>query len=418
MALIAAAASTQPLLAAPKVLGPNKCTSCHDHDKQKAWADKDKHAKALDQLEDKKSAGYAKAIGLADPYDLKGSCVSCHATVFNGDANAGVSCETCHGAGSDYVEPHQQKGSYQKAVSLGMIDTRGNLPVWAKMCVDCHILKDAKLLAAGHKSGADFDVGASKPEDGPLGPELRFREALGAGQGGRTRRRAGSGQARAGRGSGSGSNERAGRRTDSRPHETRSRRHEGPGVRGAGRGSQARGSGSGPASAPTEAPKAAAPAPAPPVEKSPQLPAPPPPPPPVTRPTLRPGEIAIEIQATPIPSVTPQRGAPAPGASAAPAAPPGSAPPAAKPKPKPRPRRTHAVSPGVTAAPAAPLPTRTPTRRPAPAGASAESAPLDGCGRKAARPRIPQLPRAAGEDLPAREAGGVPDLRRGWPRPS
>ncbi|MEP6995139.1 MAG: multiheme c-type cytochrome, partial [Acidobacteriota bacterium] len=155
------AAHPRALLAAPKILGPNKCSSCHDHEKQGAWSAKDTHAKALQQLEDKKAAGYAKAIGLADPYDLKGTCVSCHATIFNGDANSGVSCESCHGPGSDYVQPHQEKGAYAKALTLGMFDTRGNLPVWAKMCVDCHLLKDAKLIAAGDTSGADFDVGTS-----------------------------------------------------------------------------------------------------------------------------------------------------------------------------------------------------------------------------------------------------------------
>src|SRR5262245_51406115 len=93
------------LQAAPQYLGPNKCTSCHDHEKQAAWATKDKHVKALEQLEDKNAAKYAKAVGLADVYNLKGSCVPCHATVFNGDANAGVSCESCHGPGSDYLEP-------------------------------------------------------------------------------------------------------------------------------------------------------------------------------------------------------------------------------------------------------------------------------------------------------------------------
>src|SRR5712692_9669149 len=79
-------ARSAPVEAAAKVLGPSKCTSCHEHEKQAAWATKDPHAK---------------------------------------------------------------------------FDTRGNLPVWAKMCVDCHVLKDAKLIAAGHKSGADFDVGPS-----------------------------------------------------------------------------------------------------------------------------------------------------------------------------------------------------------------------------------------------------------------
>lgn len=146
--------------AAPKYLGPNKCVSCHDHEIQKTWSAKDKHSRALQQLEDAKASKYAAAIGLSDQYDLKGSCVACHATVFSGDANAGVSCEKCHGPGSDYLEPHQQKGSYTKAVSLGMIDTRGNYPAWAALCVNCHVVTDAKLTAAGHKSGADFEVGA------------------------------------------------------------------------------------------------------------------------------------------------------------------------------------------------------------------------------------------------------------------
>ena len=149
-----------PAAAAPKYLGPNKCVSCHEHEPQKTWAAKDKHSHALQQLEDAKASKYAAAIGLSDPYDLKGSCVACHATVFNGDANAGVSCETCHGPGSDYLEPHQQKGSYPKAVPLGMIDSRGNYPVWAALCVKCHVVTDAKLTAAGHKSGANFEVGA------------------------------------------------------------------------------------------------------------------------------------------------------------------------------------------------------------------------------------------------------------------
>ncbi|HEV8232891.1 MAG TPA: multiheme c-type cytochrome [Thermoanaerobaculia bacterium] len=149
-----------PAAAAPKYLGPNKCVSCHEHETLKAWADKDKHSRALQQLDDAKAAKYAAAIGLSDPYDLKGSCVTCHATVFSGDANAGVSCEKCHGPGSDYLAPHQEKGNYAKAVSLGMIDTRGNYPVWAALCVNCHVVTDAKLTGAGHKSGANFETGA------------------------------------------------------------------------------------------------------------------------------------------------------------------------------------------------------------------------------------------------------------------
>jgi Cytochrome c7 and related cytochrome c len=153
---------------AQTVIGPTKCTSCHDHDRQATkWQKeepvqyKDKaHYNTRKQLEAPKSAGYAKAIGLADPYDVKGSCVTCHATVFRGDANAGVSCESCHGPASNYLDPHQVKGSYAKAVSLGLRDLRTKPPAIAKACVTCHLTTDKRLVAAGHPSGAEFDVGA------------------------------------------------------------------------------------------------------------------------------------------------------------------------------------------------------------------------------------------------------------------
>ena len=161
-------ASSAASASAQAVVGPTKCTSCHDHDRQATkWQKeepvqyKDKaHYNTRKQLEAPKSAGYAKAIGLADPYDVKGACVTCHATVFRGDANAGVSCESCHGPASNYLDPHQVKGSYAKAVSLGLRDLRTKPPAIAKACVTCHLTTDKRLVAAGHPSGAEFDVGA------------------------------------------------------------------------------------------------------------------------------------------------------------------------------------------------------------------------------------------------------------------
>ena len=153
---------------AQTVVGPSKCTACHDHDRQTAkWQKeeplqyKDKaHYNTRKQLDGAKAGTYAKAIGIADPYDVKGSCVTCHATVFRGDANAGVSCESCHGPASGYLEPHQVKGSYAKAVSTGLRDLKSKPPAIAKACVACHLTTDKRLIAAGHPSGAEFDVGA------------------------------------------------------------------------------------------------------------------------------------------------------------------------------------------------------------------------------------------------------------------
>jgi hypothetical protein len=159
---------TASLARAQTVVGPSKCTACHDHDRQATKWQKEEPAQYKDkahyntrkQLDGGKAGAYAKAIGLADPYDVKGSCVTCHATVFRGDANAGVSCESCHGPASGYLEPHQVKGSYAKAVSTGLRDLKGKPPPIAKACVACHLTTDKRLVGAGHPSGAEFDVGA------------------------------------------------------------------------------------------------------------------------------------------------------------------------------------------------------------------------------------------------------------------
>ena len=148
------------------MIGKAKCINCHDHENEKVWSEKkdgpppNNHLNALRQLETPKSETYAKAIGLADPYDAKGSCATCHGTVLKGNVVDGVTCENCHGPASGYVDVHQQKGAYRQSVAAGLADTQKNPDAWAPLCVKCHVLKDAKLIQAGHPSGDDFDLGA------------------------------------------------------------------------------------------------------------------------------------------------------------------------------------------------------------------------------------------------------------------
>ena len=159
-----------------QAVGPNECLNCHDHDEERAWYEKkeipevhrlfpDKaanagHINSLKQLEAPKSKEFAAAIGLADKYDLKGPCVQCHATVFAGDANAGVSCESCHGPASGYLKPHQTKGAYEESVArYGMTRLVGNVQGWTQQCTNCHVMNDDRLIKAGHPSGDDFDLG-------------------------------------------------------------------------------------------------------------------------------------------------------------------------------------------------------------------------------------------------------------------
>lgn len=152
-------------------VGPGKCIDCHDHQDEKAWSETrdgdgkgKRHLKALDQLDDDNAKKWSKAVGVADVYDPKSMCVRCHGTVVRGSADFGVSCESCHGAGKDFLKPHQDKGAYQAALALGMKDVVKKPEAWVRDCQACHVLVGnpgyAALMQAGHPAGDQFDLGA------------------------------------------------------------------------------------------------------------------------------------------------------------------------------------------------------------------------------------------------------------------
>ena len=182
------AAAQQPF----KYVGPSECVNCHDHESERQWYEKQEipeilkrfpakrenagHINALKQLETPRSTEYARAIGLRDKYDANGACVRCHATVFQGDANAGVSCESCHGPASGYLKPHQTKGAYAQSISLGLVDIVGKIAAWAQQCASCHVMDDQRLVAAGHPSGDDFELGE---KFGPVSLHFKKKYSVG-----------------------------------------------------------------------------------------------------------------------------------------------------------------------------------------------------------------------------------------------
>src|SRR5467141_48142 len=148
-------------------VGRAKCVNCHDHDNEKLWSEKkdgpppNNHLNALKQMDAAKTKKYAAAVGVADPYDpASSSCLKCHATVVKVDVGGGVTCDTCHGPGSGYLDPHQKKDAYAAAVAAGMVDAVKKPQAWAALCMNCHVMDDARLIAAKHPSGDDFDLGA------------------------------------------------------------------------------------------------------------------------------------------------------------------------------------------------------------------------------------------------------------------
>lgn len=122
-------------------IGAAKCKMCHNKvatgQQYKIWSE-GPHAKAMATLSSEKSLNYAKEHGIADPTKEK-SCLECHSTFYsiNQDNNLGVtsaegvSCETCHGAGSAY-KTNAIMNDQAKAIANGLI-----IPD-QKLCEKCH----------------------------------------------------------------------------------------------------------------------------------------------------------------------------------------------------------------------------------------------------------------------------------------
>ncbi len=146
-------------------LGPAKCYSASCHEIERAWyneKDGDKpHKDALRQLNQEEAKKYAAGLGLASPRDAK--CVECHAAPIGTrkPAGIGISCETCHGAGSEYLEIHDDKGQRPAAIAKGLVNLFADVGRWAPVCVNCHVIIDTALIKAGHSTWtAQTDLGA------------------------------------------------------------------------------------------------------------------------------------------------------------------------------------------------------------------------------------------------------------------
>ena len=123
-------------------VGAAKCKTCHAKedigDQYNKWLSS-KHAKAMDSLSTEQAKKWATEAGVADPTTDE-ACVKCHTTAYGVSDDLkgskfthteGVSCEACHGPGSDYrkkkvmVDPDESR-------EKGLIDPT------EKVCTTCH----------------------------------------------------------------------------------------------------------------------------------------------------------------------------------------------------------------------------------------------------------------------------------------
>lgn len=150
-------------------IGPEVCSGCHDHSDQDDWWLSDKHYASADRLLDR----IPKALEIAGYYGISADamqrgdniCMQCHGSVVSGRENrtviSGVGCESCHGPGADFKEPHQK--DREQGIRFGQADLR-DLKTRAETCSKCHYITDARLLSAGHPSGTEFDLGERNPK--------------------------------------------------------------------------------------------------------------------------------------------------------------------------------------------------------------------------------------------------------------
>ena len=165
---------------APKPLYDGDC----QHNENTIWSTKDLHSQSFSGEGGKRglvnalSKEIAKKLKIADSTKSE-RCLSCHALsgLSSGESKShiflkptdiapakyniedGVSCDSCHGPASKYMDKHTGKlwtqtqrkelGSQKLYDDWGLYDTK-NLKFRANACLSCHLKIDHELIDAGH----------------------------------------------------------------------------------------------------------------------------------------------------------------------------------------------------------------------------------------------------------------------------
>lgn len=151
-------ASAEETAAAPEphqYVGAKKCKMCHNSEKGGAqfthWSES-KHAKAFETLAGEDAKKIAKEKGIADPQKAA-ECLSCHQTGYGEPADHfaasylatdGVTCESCHGAGSHYIKMKTMQGIRDKTLKA---EDYGLVMPTKERCVQCHNEKSPSFKA-------------------------------------------------------------------------------------------------------------------------------------------------------------------------------------------------------------------------------------------------------------------------------
>jgi hypothetical protein len=157
-----------------KTVGPNACGECHKQEVE-AWKGTH-HFKTFREM-----PRNTKANEIADKMGVRrirsdSLCRNCHFTVQQKNDTeepvAGISCESCHGAGKDWIKIHsgfsgktvffessaEEKARWKLSDAKGMIRPR-SVYLLAKNCYSCHVVPQEDLVnKGGHRAGSAFEL--------------------------------------------------------------------------------------------------------------------------------------------------------------------------------------------------------------------------------------------------------------------
>jgi hypothetical protein len=159
---------------ATKIVGPNACAECHKQEAE-AWKGTH-HFKTFREMPRNTQANeIAEKMGVRR-IKSESLCLNCHFTVQQKDDKeepvAGISCESCHGAGREWIKVHsgfsgkkeqtetkaEEEARWKLAESKGMIRTHSIYQL-AKNCYGCHVVPEEDLVnKGGHRAGSDFEL--------------------------------------------------------------------------------------------------------------------------------------------------------------------------------------------------------------------------------------------------------------------
>ncbi|WP_139150660.1 cytochrome c family protein [Halofilum ochraceum] len=158
-----------------RVVGPQECAECHEN-ATAIWRNTHHFSTFREMPRKKEAIEIARNMGLRRIKE-DSLCLDCHFTSKLDEEGkpepiAGISCESCHGAGQGYLEVHsefsgkeeeeeteaEEKARWQKAEEGGMIRPH-MMYTWAKNCYSCHVVPEEKLVnKGGHPAGSPFEL--------------------------------------------------------------------------------------------------------------------------------------------------------------------------------------------------------------------------------------------------------------------